>query len=99
MARTGVPIGGATVMRPADGAENSAAPQTELTSAKVPMNSAKYTRVGMVSISPLQFEAIVDRDLSGDLTPAPRAFWPRAHCVVVNSLRDVGENCATCPAG
>src|SRR3979411_2875715 len=30
----------ATVMRPADGAENSAAPHTELTSMNVPMNSA-----------------------------------------------------------
>src|SRR5436305_428031 len=32
----------ATVIRPADGAENSAAPHTELTSANVPMSSARY---------------------------------------------------------
>src|SRR3954466_4594968 len=36
------PIANATVMRPAEGAENKAAPQTELTSANVPITSAAY---------------------------------------------------------
>src|SRR5690349_10863774 len=42
MARTIAPMANATVMRPADGAENSAAPHTELTSANVPISSARY---------------------------------------------------------
>jgi hypothetical protein len=40
MANTAVPMAKATVINPADGSENSAAPQTELTSMNVPMNSA-----------------------------------------------------------
>src|SRR5581483_653145 len=42
IASTIAPMANATVISPADGAENSAAPQTELTSANVPMTSAAY---------------------------------------------------------
>ena len=45
IASTDRPTANATAINPADGAENKAAPQTALTSAKVPMNSAANSRL------------------------------------------------------
>src|ERR1700759_1797249 len=42
----------ATVINPVDGAENSAAPHTELTSANVPINSGRYILVLSIAILP-----------------------------------------------
>src|SRR5947199_10342171 len=44
IARTDRPTAKATATRPADGAENSAAPQTAVTSVNVPTNSAPSSR-------------------------------------------------------
>src|ERR1041384_3771170 len=42
------PTANATAISPADGAENSAAPQTPVTSANVPTNSAPSSRADMI---------------------------------------------------
>ena len=52
MASTERPTAKATATSPADGAENNAAPQTALTNANVPMNSAAKTRCMMKSPVP-----------------------------------------------
>src|SRR5262249_44966250 len=45
IASTAVPMANATVINPADGTENNAAPHTEVTSINVPINSAINLRV------------------------------------------------------
>jgi hypothetical protein len=53
----------ATVIKPADGAENNAAPHTELTSANVPINSATYFRVlPFIAFSPLPRATCASQD-------------------------------------
>jgi hypothetical protein len=51
MASTDRPTAKATATSPADGAENSAAPHTALTSMNVPMNSAPNSRTIFASLS------------------------------------------------
>src|SRR3954462_12508654 len=74
IARTERPTANATATRPADGAENNAAPHTAVTSVNVPMNSAPSSRGDMVS--PL--------DPKPDRPPGANHMlhqvWPRGNC-------------------
>jgi hypothetical protein len=67
----------ATVINPAEGSENNAAPHTEVTSMNVPMNSAINLRV-IVSASskdpPAMFQGNTPMIASAEVLGSPTAF-------------------------
>src|SRR2546423_10152174 len=87
MARTDRPTANATATRPADGAENSAAPQTAVTSVNVPMNSAPNSRD---MVSPLIQARLPSRARITWFTRSRRGATGLQACLCVSTRAGIG---------